>query len=41
MEDATPRDSTAKEIELDDQVDNKDMQRAGADFVARMAGVSE
>ncbi len=31
MEDAAPRDSAAKEKELDDQKDDKDMERAGAD----------
>jgi hypothetical protein len=40
MEDAVPRDSTAKEKELDDQKDNKDMERAGADLAARMAEAS-
>ncbi len=40
MEDAASRDSAAKEKELDDQEDDKDMERAGADLAARMAEAS-
>jgi hypothetical protein len=40
MEDTAPRDGTANEKELDDQEDDKDMERAGADFAARVAEAS-
>jgi hypothetical protein len=40
VEDTAPRDSAAKEKELDDQDDNKDMERAGADLAMRMAEAS-
>jgi hypothetical protein len=40
MEDTAPRDSAAKEKELDDQKDDEDMERAGADLAARMAEAS-
>jgi hypothetical protein len=40
IEEAAPRDSAAKEKELDDQEDNKDMERARADLATRMAEAS-
>jgi hypothetical protein len=40
MKDAAPRDSAAKEKDLDDQEDDKDMERAGADLAARKAEAS-
>jgi hypothetical protein len=41
MEDAESRDSVNKGKELDDQEDDKDMERAGADLAMRMAEASE
>jgi hypothetical protein len=40
MEVTESRDSAAKENELDDQEDEEDMERAGADLAARMAEAS-